>query len=81
MNKKILKSNHSYNQFIKEHYTLVICIVCLMNLIILPINALFGFCYMLVAALNYSLIIHPCEVCNIPIPKWSQKIEDFDKLL
>ena len=80
MSKKTIESQRYYN-LIKEHYTLTVFVICITHLIILPFATLFGICYEIIAALNYGLIIRPCEICDIPIPKWSQKIEDFDKLI
>ena len=81
MNKKTIELRKQYNKFVKEHYTMIVWVACIAHLLILPFAILFNICYIIIAALNYGLIIHPCELCEIPVPKWSQKIEDFDKLL
>ena len=81
MSKKTIELQKQYKAFVKEHYTLMVFIVCIMHLIMLPIRLMFIICYTIIAALNYGLIIHPCNLCEIPVPKWSQKLEDFDKLI
>ena len=70
-------TSQQFKQFITTHYTPVVWLICILHLIVFPFTILMIGCYMVVAMLNYILVIRPCELCDIPIPKWSQKIDNL----